>query len=362
MKIEKKSFGIIPNRIPATIEAGKYEGREIFNYTLIADNGASVVVTEFGACIVTINVPDKDGNIDNVNLCYDDLWGYMNNGSSFGAVVGRNANRIRGAKYTLNGVEYKIKKNDGTNNLHSGGANNYGLRPYETVDFGADEKKAFVKFHLFSPHMDQGFPGNMDFYVTYTFDNDGNLSLIYNAKSDMDTICNVTNHSYFNLGGDQSGDARNSLVWIDADYVTNTSAGNIPNGRMMEVAGTPFDFNTAKPIIQDFYAKHHMLPKGYDCNYVLKNNGKLAKVAYFKHPTNGRKMEIFTDLPGMQMYTGNYVSSRGRNGKFYKDFGGICFESQYHPNAINIDSFESPILKAGEEFNSTTIYRFCVEE
>jgi aldose 1-epimerase len=358
MKIEKYSFGVIPKHTEGVND--KYAGQEISNFRLIADNGMSVVISEFGAVIKEINVADKEGKYENVLLSYDDLEGFLGNDPCFGAPIGRVANRIGGAFFVLNGKKYDLPKNDGENNLHSCTADNYFRRPYKTVEYGADEKEAFVKLYLESPNMDQGYPGNLDLYITYTLDNEGRLGVTYTAKSDADTLFNMTNHAYINLGGNTAGDARECYLMIDSDKVTEADPAKIPTGKLFDVEGTPFDFRKEKQVIKDFYAVHPMLEKGYDCNYVLKNNGTVSLAAVLRDEKSGRSLEVYTDLPGIQFYSGNYIDKKGAKGMEYKDFHGLCLETQQFPDAINHPDFPSPVIKAGEEYKTTTIYKFSV--
>jgi len=227
---------------------------------------------------------------------------------------------------------------------------------------GADEVS--VTFHLFSPDGDQGYPGNMDIYITYGLRNDGSLVITYKGKSDKDTLFNMTNHSFFNMAGESSGKCLDQLVYIDAPTMTENRKGNVPTGKIIDVRGTELDFTVPKPLGQDIFSDNEMIvnAKGYDFNYILDNGGKLKLCASLKHPTNGRKMEVYTDLPGLQIYSGNYLNNAGKNGHIYKDYDGVCFESHIWPDAIHHDNFPDPVLKAGEEFVSQTVYRFIVEK
>ncbi len=364
MKVEKKFFGVIPQKLPKRMVTDKYEGREIYNYVLKNDYDMTVEVSEYGAVIAKILVPDKDGKIDDIQLGYDDLKGYIGNNECFGALVGRSANRISGHSFTLNGVTYELANNDAGANLHSSVIDNYFRRPWDFVEEKSGDDYVSVKLHLFSPDGDQGFPGNLDVFITYTLKQDGSLCMTYEAKSDKDTPLNLTNHSYMNLGGHNSGCALNATVWIDSTQVTHNRPGNIPTGRILDVSGSALDFSTPKQLKKDFSTNDYMLKnaKGYDFNYILKNEGKLSLVAYMKHATNGRKLSVYTDLPGLQLYTGNFLGKGGKAGRYYKDYDGVCFESQQFPDAIHHDNFPSCILKAGEDFKSETVFKFTVEE
>lgn len=349
MKITQKSFGKTAHGEEATL------------YTLTNSNGMKVSLTDFGANIVSIIVPDAKGNAVDVNLGYSNLAGYEVNSPGLGSFIGRHANRIGGAKFELNGKVYELEKNDGNNNLH-GGSTGYNKFMYETEVF-EDEEVASVEFSRLSPHMEQGFPGNLDVTVTYSLTESNELVIEYQAVSDRDTVVNLTNHAYFNLSGHDSGDILDHKLWIKANQFTPTDSELIPTGELRDVAGTPMDFRTFKSIGQDINADYEPLKVagGYDHNYVLDISGtEVEKVAELIDEKSGRRMEVFTDLPGMQLYTGNFLQPQdnSKDGAVYKKWGGVCFETQYFPNSVNIKNFPSAVLTAGKEFNSVTIYKF----
>lgn len=349
MKITQKSFGKTAL------------GQEASLYTLTNGNGMKVSLTDFGANIVSIIVPDAKGNAADVNLGFDNLAGYEVNAPGFGSFIGRHANRIGGAKFELNGKVYELEKNDGNNNLH-GGSIGYNKFMYETEVY-EDEEIASVEFSRLSPHMEQGFPGNLDVTVTYSLTEANELVIEYLAVSDRDTVVNLTNHSYFNLSGHDSGDILNHKLWIKANQFTPTDTELIPTGELRDVTGTPMDFRNFKTIGQDINADYEPLKiaGGYDHNYVLDISGtEVEKVAELVDEKSGRRMEVFTDLPGMQLYTGNFLKPQenSKTGAVYEKWGGVCFETQFFPNSVNIPSFPSAILKAGKEFDSVTIYKF----
>ncbi|MBP5184902.1 MAG: galactose mutarotase [Lachnospiraceae bacterium] len=351
MKCETKPFGKTAAGEQATL------------FTLKNDNGMSVSVTDFGANVVKICVPDKDGKVADVALGFDDIKGYEDNDNYLGAFVGRFANRIGGAEFTLNGVTYKLEKNDNGNCLH-GGFGPYGIKMHE-YEFVEDEDSIGIIFSRLSPDMEQGFPGNLDYSVTYTLTNDNEFIIEYFANSDKDTIVNFTNHTYFNLAGEGSGSVYDQLAWIDADSYTPTDAELIPTGEIAPVEGTPLDFRTEKPIGRDINADHIDLKNanGFDQNYALKTKaGDATLVATLRDPKSGRKMEVYTDLPGIQLYAGNFLNATGaKGGRSYKRGEGVCFETQYFPNSCNVKAFPYKPLKADEEFNSITVYKFVNE-
>lgn len=333
------------------------EGEEVTLFTLENKNGMRVDLIDFGANVVRLFVPDQNGKLDDVVLGFDDVAGYEENGCFFGSLIGRHGNRIGNAEFELNGVTYKLEKNDGANNLHGG------TPGYNKVMYQAETTENSVSFSRTSPDMEQGYPGNLELCVTYALTDDNELKISYQAKSDQDTLCNMTNHSYFNLKGHDGGTITDHKVWIRANGFTETSEDLIPNGNIIDVAGTPMDFRAEKTIAQDIEADYEPLKVagGYDHNFVLeKEAGKMEKVAELSEETTGRRMEVYTDLPGMQLYTGNsIVKENGKNGTEYTKRMGVCFETQFFPNSINVPAFESCVLKAGDTFTSSTVYRFC---
>ncbi|HWT75400.1 MAG TPA: aldose epimerase family protein [Mobilitalea sp.] len=349
MKITQKSFGKTSR------------GEETTLYTLSNGNGMKVSFTDFGANIVSIIVPDAKGSAVDVNLGFDNIAGYEENPPGFGSFIGRHANRIGGAKFEINGKIYELEKNDGANNLH-GGKIGYNKFMYETEVY-EDDDIASVEFSRLSPHMEQGFPGNLDVTVTYSLTEANELVIEYLAVSDRDTIVNLTNHAYFNLAGHNAGSVLDHKLWIKANQFTPTDAGLIPTGELKDVTGTPMDFRTFKAIGQDINADYEPLKiaGGYDHNYILDIRGtEVEKVAEIIDDKSGRRMEVFTDLPGMQLYTGNFLTPQknSKGGALYDKRSGVCFETQFFPNSCNIPSFPSCLLKAGKEFDSVTIYKF----
>ena len=325
-------------------------------YTLTNENGMSASITNYGAALVKLNVPDKEGKLRDVVLGYDDVTGYEKGGGSFGAPVGRNANRIGGAVITIQDKTYELEKNDNGNNLHSG--TNYYNKRIWNVGEKTDSK---IEFVLHSPDGDQGYPGTLDMHVTYELTEDNELRLIYDAVPDQDTIINMTNHSYFNLDGHDSGNVLKELVTLDADYFTRADAQSIPTGELVDVTGTPMDFRMPRALGEAIDADYEAvrLGKGYDHNWVLKNNGKFDKVAQAVSEKSGIVMEVWTDLPGMQMYTANFLDNEhGTNGAVYGIRDAVCFETQYFPDAVHHENFASPICKKGMPYHTVTSYKF----
>ncbi|MDD6571325.1 MAG: galactose mutarotase [Thermoflexaceae bacterium] len=345
MKVLKEEFGSLQ------------DGTKVSAYTLDNGNGMTVKVMDYGAVILEMNVPSKEGSLD-VLLGHESLKGYENNGSAHGAIVGRNANRIGGAQFTLNGKAYELDKNDGKNNLH-GGFCRWFERMWKVTE-GEDNEDASITFSLESKDMDQGFPGNVEVFVTYTLTADNSLVIHYGGVPDQDTIMNMTNHSYFNLEGHDAGSIRDHVVFIDSDYFTETDSELIPTGRLIPVKNTPLDFNEPKPIGKDIDADYEALKfgSGYDQNWVLKNDGRLELAATLYSPVSGIFMEVFTDLPGIQMYTGNFLNDAGKDGAVYTRNSGVALETQYFPDAVHHENFKQPVVKAGEEYDTTTVYKF----
>lgn len=326
-------------------------------YTFENKNGMIMEVSDFGATLYALLVPDKDGNLCDVVLGYDNPEGYEGpSGTFFGATVGRNANRIGNASYVLNGKTYELDKNDGNNNLHSG-LDFYSFRIWDVKNTTENS----ITFSLHSPDGDQGYPGALDVDVTYTLLDDNTLQIEYHGIPDADTIVNMTNHSYFNLNGHASGDVLKHTLWVDADHYTRANAESIPTGEITPVDGTPMDFRVKKEVGRDIDADYEavIFGKGYDHNWCLNNNGTFAKVAEINADVSGITMEVYTDLPGVQIYSGNFlIEELGKQGVVYKKRQGICFETQYYPDAINHDNFEGPVCKAGEVYKTTTCYKF----
>ncbi len=349
MKITQKSFGKTA------------KGEEATLYTLTNSNGMKVSFTDYGANIVSIIVPDAKGNMADINLGFENLAGYEENPPGLGSFIGRHANRIADARFELNGKVYELDKNDGKNNLH-GGYVGYNKLMYETEVY-EDDDIASVEFSRLSPHMEQGFPGNLDITVTYSLTENNELVIEYLAVSDRDTIINLTNHAYFNLAGHDSGSILDHKVWIKANQFTPTTSDLIPTGELWDVTGTPMDFRTLKSIGQEIEADYEPLKlgNGYDHNFVLDCSGtQVEKVAELVEENSGRKMEVFTDLPGLQLYTANMLNpiKNGKDGATYGKRQGVCFETQFFPNSINTKNFPSCVLKAGKEFDTVTIYKF----
>lgn len=332
------------------------KGEEAKLYTLSNANGMEAAVTDYGATLVQVIVADKDGNPCDVVLGYDEAAGYEEGDLFFGATVGRIANRIGGAAFELNGKTYELEKNNNGNNLHSG-MDFYNQRMW-SVKSATDNT---VIFTLESGDGDQGYPGLLHIEVSYTLTEDNAIKISYRAVPDEDTIINMTNHSYFNLDGHASGEILEQEVQIDADAFTRADAESIPTGEITAVEGTPMDFRTKKKIGRDIEVDYEALNfgGGFDHNWVLNNKGQFAKVGEMSSEESGITMEIHTDLPGMQLYTGNFIiEAKGKGDVVYRKRHGCCFETQYFPDAINKPEFEGPIYRKGEIYETVTMYKF----
>lgn len=354
MAITKQSFG------------KSTDGTEVFLYEITNTSGATMKVTDFGAILVSLMVPDENHKLRDVVLGYDTVEGYYENPPHFGSPIGRNGNRIGNASFTIDGVTYQLEKNDnGKNNLHSG-PNFYRTRVWDVVEI--DAEKNSITFSIKSPHLDQGFPGNFTAFVSYTLTEKNELVLDYKGTADKDTIVNMTNHSYFNLSGEGSGSAMDQYLTIHANYYTPVAdSHSIPTGEYAPVEGTPMDFRTARQMGERINADFEQLKftGGYDHNYVTDNyskgNRRLIATAYSKE--TGIAMDVTSDCPCVQFYAANFVENeKGKNGHVYNQRDAFCLETQVEPNAVNVEDFHSPVLAAGEHYNSETSYRFYIKE
>ena len=336
-----KSFGTLPN------------GQQANLYTITC-GGLTAEITNYGATLVRLWVPDKAGNLADVVLGYDDANGYRTGACFFGTIVGRNANRTAGASFELNGKTIRLPANENGNNLHSG-PDYYHTRLWE-VEFHADN---VLVLRLDSPDGDQGFPGNATIRVTYELDPMGGLHISYDAECDQDTVFNLTNHSYFNLAGHRNqAAAMEQLLTIPSGVFCPDDAANIPTGEERDVEGTPFDFRKPKPIGQDINADYEplILQGGYDHNFEVYSN----PCAILSAPDGSRKMLVYTDLPGIQFYAGNFIiDEKGKDGVTYGRRSGVALETQYYPNALNNPEWDQPITPKGQPYHSETVYWFC---
>jgi aldose 1-epimerase len=327
-------------------------GENATMYRFENTHGMVMEVTDFGATLFSLQVPTGKGLLD-VVLGYDDPAGYEGpSGTFFGATVGRNANRIAGGKFTLNGKAYTLDVNNGPNNLHSG-LDFYSFRIWQ-VKAVTDNA---ITFALHSPDGDQGYPGALDMEVTYTLTEENSVRIDYLGIPQAETFVNMTNHSYFNLNGHNSGSVLNHTVWLDADCYTPADETSIPTGEIAPVEGTPMDFRTPKAIGRDLSVPYDALELqgGYDHNWEVFCN----PCATVSDPESGRFMSVHTDCPGLQFYCGNFLEGEtGKDGVSYCYRGGIALETQFYPDAINKPQWAQPITKAGERYHTVTEYKF----
>ncbi len=348
MSITTKPFGQDPN------------GRTMTLFTMTNASGASVSVTDFGAHVVSIIVPDRSGKLAEVNLGFDELAPYLGSHGSIGATVGRFANRLGNAQFPLNGKIYHVPANDGKNCLH-GGIENFQFKWFKAETLEGESEDA-VLFTYVSHDGEEGFPGKMRVQVTMAFDNSNTLTIRYLADCDQDTVINLTNHAYFNLAGE--GDILNHVITVHTDKTTETDDELIPTGRIISVAGTPLDLRAGLRVGDGLARKAqcHALENasGYDLNYCVPGEG-LRELAKAEDPASGRVMTVMSDQPGIQFYSGQGLHQKGHNGQQYAPYSGFALETQHYPDSPNHPEFPTTVLKAGETFKSVTQYIFSVK-
>jgi len=337
---------------------GKIDGKSVMLYTIINKNGLTVKITNYGGIVTSLMVPDTGGNFADVVLGFDLLSEYMVSTSYFGALVGRYANRIAGGKFSLDGQEYILARNNGPNHLHGG------TKGFDRVVWDAEEIRTRdghgLKLTYTSTDGEEGYPGSLEVAVTYSLTDSDELMIDYTATTDKATPVNLSHHSYFNLAGAGNGDILSHHLFIDADKYTVVNDNLIPTGELRNVAGTPLDFRKPVRIGQ----RINQVKGGYDHNFILNNKGYFARVAEVFEPVSGRVMEVFTTEPGLQFYSGNFLdgTAKGKEGKVYNKHYGFCLETQHYPDSPNQPAFPNTILKPGEKYQQTTMYRFSVRK
>jgi aldose 1-epimerase len=352
MKIEQNAFGKTA------------DGQEVSLFTLQNASGMKATLTNYGAIVTSLYVPDRNGNLDDVVLGYAALDGYLKEHPYFGAIVGRYGNRIAKGRFTLDGVEYKLATNNGENHLHGG------IKGFDKVVWSAEPVKqdsaVGVRFGYISKSGDEGYPGNLSCTVTYWLTSDNELKIEYHATTDRATPVNLTHHGYFNLAGQGKGDILHHQLEIFADRFTPVDKGLIPSGELRPVEGTPMDFRQPHSIGERINSDDEQLKfgLGYDHNWVLNSSdGSPALAARVYEPTSGRVMEVWTTEPGLQFYSGNFLDGTltGKDGRVYKHRYGLCLETQHFPDSPNKPNFPSTILRSGETYSTKTIYRFSAK-
>lgn len=353
MAIMTKPFGSTP------------AGQAVTQYTMTNHAGASVSVIDYGGIVTNIIVPDKNGVMADVALGFDAIGGYLIDHGCMGDTVGRYGNRIGKGQFTLDGVSYQLACNNGANHLHGGNVGfsqkMWAITPIE----GAREDS--LKMHYVSADGEENYPGTLDVTVTYTWDDDSNLHIRYEATTDKATLCNMTNHTYFNLAGYDHGTICDHVLRIDSDVITPVDDGLIPFGGYMPVAGTPFDMREGL-LLGEGLDQTETCPQlacagGYDHNYVLRKGEAMGLCAVLEHPESGRVMEVITDQPGVQLYSGCQTDiAGGKGGVHYGKYSGLCLETQHFPDSPNNPQFiGTTVLRPGEKYDTTTIYAFRVK-
>jgi aldose 1-epimerase len=340
---------------------GMHNGKPTALYTLKNKNGLVAQVTNYGAILVSIFVPDTKGNFTDIVQGYDNIADYTNgNGPYMGAVCGRCANRIAKGQFTLLGKQYSLAVNNGPNHLHGG------IKGFSKVVWDvANISDSSIKLEYLSVDSEEGYPGNLKVSVTYTLTDENEVRLDYHATTDKPTVVNLAGHSYFNLAGEGSGSVYDQELMINGDFFTPTDETNIPNGEILRVKGTPMDFTKPKKIGSEIDKDDEQLKfgAGYDHNWVLNHrNGTLALAAVAQDPLSGRVMEVYTTQPGLQLYTANWINGeKGKGGTKYGRRWAFCLETQHFADAINKPHFPTTILNPGEEYKHICIYKFLVK-
>jgi aldose 1-epimerase len=334
-------------------EFGKTSNGEIVElYTLSNSSGIEIGILTYGGIISFLKVPDKTGNLIDIVLGFDNVAGYENGGGYLGALIGRCANRICKGRFTLGNKEYSLACNDKGNHLHGG------IKGFNSKVWSAEVKDNKLVLSLVSPDGEEGYPGRLNVSVTHSLSDDGTFTWDYFAETDSDTICNLTNHAYFNLSGHNSGNVLKHKLKLQSDFFTETDDKLIPTGKTIPVEGTPLDFREehyiGERINQDYLPLK--LAGGYDHNFAVRGKtGVLRDAAFCHDEKSGISIELKTTLPGVQLYTGNFLNDiKGKGGAVYQKNSGFCLETQFFPDAVNHPHFEQPLLKAGETYHHTT--------
>lgn len=340
---------------------GTADGQDIFRYHLINKNNVELFVTNFGATVTNIITPDKNGGLADIALGYDDLDGYINDDYYMGGIVGRFANRIAGGRVKLDGKFYQLTIKEGGFH-HHGGKKGFNKQVWKSEYFNNNGDPA-VKMEYFSPDGEEGFPGDLLVAVTYTLNNQNQLVVDYMAKTSQATLLNLTQHSYFNLGGYDSGSILSHKLMMPLDYYLPVNTMQVPNGELADVSGTPFDFRVGKPIGEQINDDNEQLrlSAGYDHSWVIKqkNSAEMKMAAYVTDAVSGRTLTVYTTEPAVHLYTGNFLAgAEGKDRTTYGNRTGFCLETQQFPDAPNKPHFPSAVLEKGTIFKSTTIFEF----
>jgi aldose 1-epimerase len=362
---EKQSPGTDQKPTVTKDAFGKTKGGESVEiYTLTNSNGLEAKIMTYGGTVVSLKVPGKDGKLGDIVLGFDNVSDYEEKSPYFGCLVGRYGNRIAKGKFTLDGKEYTLATNNDENHLHGGD------KGFDKVLWNAeslvDGDNVSLKLHYLSKDMEEGYPGNLDVTVTYTLTNANELKIDYAATTDKPTVCNLTNHNYYNMAGQGSGDILGHELMINADTYTPVDKGLITTGETPAVKGTPFDFTVLTAIAKGINAENEQIKfgGGYDHNWVLNKEGnEMSLAAKVYEPTTGRVMEIYTTEPGLQFYSGNFLDGTltGKESAVYKHRNGFCLETQHFPDSPNKPKFPTTILLPGQKYKTTTVHKFSVK-
>ncbi|MDB2686999.1 galactose mutarotase [Mariniblastus sp.] len=344
-------------------EFGTFEGQPVTLYTLTNKQGMVAKISNYGGIVVSLKAPDRKGKLEDVVLGYDNFDAYKTDTGWYGAIAGRNANRIKAGKFSIDGKQYQLATNNGPNNLHGGEKGFNKKRWQATPSVSSGEPKLTLKY--MSPDGEEGFPGNLTVTTTYTLTQDNALKIQYHATTNQPTVCNLTHHSYWNIAGPNSDSILDQQLQLFCDAYNPIDETGIPTGETRSVEGTPFDFRQPKAIGRDINTADAQLKlgKGYDHNFVINGEpGQLRPVAKLHDPNSGRVMEVLSTDYGVQFYSGNWFdgSVSGRTGKF-KYRTALCLECQHLPDSVNQPNFKSAILRPGETYEKTTLYRFSVK-
>ena len=342
----------------------KPDGSEVYAYTLTNKSGASARILTMGGILANLYMPDRDGKLADVIFGFDSVDDYLNGGGYQGALIGRYGNRIGSGRFTLNGVTYQLALNDnGKNHLHGGNVG-FNQKLWDVVPFETADSCGLI-LTLISPDGEENYPGKLDVKVTYTLTDKNELKIHYEAESDADTIVNLTNHSYFNLGGYSSGNILDHTLWVDADSITEINGDLIATGKAYPVGGTPFDFRTPEKIGARIESDDPQIKfgGGYDHNFNLTKGSTFAKVAELYDEKSGRVMSVYTDQPGVQIYTSNMMNGdvKFKGGLSQIPRSAVCLETQHAPDSPNHPDFPTTTLRAGEKYDTTTVYAFDVK-
>jgi len=349
-KVKQEKFGEMP------------DGRQVNLYTLESSTGMIAKITDLGGSVTTLYVPDAGGHLADVVLGFNSVEDYYT--SNMGAIVGRYANRIGGARFTLDGTEYTLARNNGENSIHGGN------KGFDDVLWDAtpveSEDGPSLQLNYLSKDGEEGYPGNLSVKVVYTLTKENALRIEYTATTDKPTVLNLTNHSYFNLSGEGKGSILDQEIMMNANQFLAVSQDLVPTGQILDVKGTPMDFTTLKPIGADIDAPYRQLQygEGYDHCWVLnKPVGEMGLAAKVVDPNSGRVMEVYTTEPGVQFYTGNHLDGSlvGKSGAAYVKRSGFCLEVEHYPDSPNHPNFPSTVLRPGDEYTQTTLYKFSTQ-